>query len=214
MSYTFSLHSTDFFPESLICFYTHIISVSCSGIQFVKVILPCSLVMILSTFMHWYTSVIKSALSFLLFIHLVYILWLFFVIFIYSIGFVIGFGYDSMQFMYSSQSELRLPLLQVVSNNKSFSVGVQSPTEINAPRGCAVILRRICQLSLTRITHQVSHAFDLKRRDSANWKSAHATKCFKDWMHAWHAVPSRKMGKSESKIQDKTVGWFSSPQRA
>ena len=33
-----------------------------------------------------------------------------------------------------SQSR-RLPLLQVVSNNKSFSVGVQSPTEINAPRG-------------------------------------------------------------------------------
>ena len=61
----------------------------------------------------------------------------------------------------SSQSELRLPLLQVVSNNKSFSVGVQSPTEINAPRGCAVILRRICQLLLTRITHQVSRAFDL-----------------------------------------------------
>ena len=49
----------------------------------------------------------------------------------------------------------------MVSNNKSFSVGVQSPTEINAPRGCAVILRRICQLSLTRITHQVSRAFDL-----------------------------------------------------
>jgi len=61
-----------------------------------------------------------------------------------------------------SQSELRLPLLQVVRNNKSFSVGVQSPTEINAPRGCAVILRRICQLSLTRITHQVSRVFDLK----------------------------------------------------
>ena len=59
-----------------------------------------------------------------------------------------------------SQSR-RLPLLQVVSNNKSFSVGVQSPTEINAPRECAVILRRICQLSLTRITHQVSRAFDL-----------------------------------------------------
>ena len=59
-----------------------------------------------------------------------------------------------------SQSR-RLPLLQVISNNKSFSVGVQSPTEINAPRGCAVILRRICQLSLTRITHQVSRAFDL-----------------------------------------------------
>ena len=37
--------------------------------------------------------------------------------------------------MYSSQSELRLPLLQVVSSNKYFSVGVQSPTEINAPRG-------------------------------------------------------------------------------
>ena len=41
------------------------------------------------------------------------------------------------------------------------SVGVQSPTEINALRGCAVILRRICQLTLTRITHQVSRAFDL-----------------------------------------------------
>ena len=27
-----------------------------------------------------------------------------------------------------------------------------------------------------------------------------------DYMRAWHAVPSRKMGKSESKIQDKTVG--------
>ena len=59
-----------------------------------------------------------------------------------------------------SQSR-RLSLLQVVSKNKSFSVGVQSPTEINAPRGCAVILKRICQLSLTRITHQVSRAFDL-----------------------------------------------------
>ena len=67
------------------------------------------------------------------------------------------------QFPILSQSR-RLPLLQVVSNNKSFSVGVQSPTEINAPRVCAVILRRICQLSLTRITHQVSRAFDLKRK--------------------------------------------------
>ena len=37
-----------------------------------------------------------------------------------------------------SQSELRLPLLQVVSSNKYFSVGVQSPTEINAPRGRTV----------------------------------------------------------------------------
>ena len=33
-----------------------------------------------------------------------------------------------------SQSR-RLPLLQVVSNSKPFLVGVQSPTEINAPRG-------------------------------------------------------------------------------
>ena len=64
-------------------------------------------------------------------------------------------------FLILSQSELRLPLLQVVSNNKYFSVGVQSPTEINAPRGCAVILKRRCQLALTRITHQVSRAFDL-----------------------------------------------------
>ena len=60
-----------------------------------------------------------------------------------------------------SQSR-RLPFLQVVSNNKSISVGVQSLTEINAPRGCAVILKRICQLTLTRITRQVSRAFDLK----------------------------------------------------
>ena len=37
-------------------------------------------------------------------------------------------------FLNLSQSR-RLPLLQVVSNNKSFSVGVQSLTEINAPRG-------------------------------------------------------------------------------
>ena len=64
-------------------------------------------------------------------------------------------------FLILSQSELRLPLLQVVSSNKYFSVGVQSPTEINAPRGCAVILKRRCQLALTRITHQVSRAFDL-----------------------------------------------------
>ena len=68
----------------------------------------------------------------------------------------VGFSLEN----YLSQSR-RLPLLQVVSNNKSFSVGVQSPTEINAPRGCAVIQRRICQLTLTRITHQVSRAFDL-----------------------------------------------------
>ena len=77
----------------------------------------------------------------------------------------------------SSQSELRLPLLQVVSNNKSFSVGVQSPTEINAPRGCAVILRRICQLSLTRITHQVSRAFDLNVSAYAEQNHAQSLTC-------------------------------------
>ena len=42
---------------------------------------------------------------------------------------------EAFQKIDSSQSELRLPLLQVVSSNKYFSVGVQSPTEINAPRG-------------------------------------------------------------------------------
>ena len=31
-------------------------------------------------------------------------------------------------------------LFQVASDSKFVSVGVQSPTEINAPRGCAVIL--------------------------------------------------------------------------
>ncbi len=71
----------------------------------------------------------------------------------------------------SSQSELRLPLLQVVSSNKYFSVGVQSPTEINAPRGCAVILKRRCQLALTRITHQVSRAFDLNALTPTSYKS-------------------------------------------
>ena len=76
-----------------------------------------------------------------------------------------------------SQSR-RLSLLQVVSNNKSFSVGVQSPTEINAPRGCAVILGRICQLSLTRITHQVSRAFDL------NFIQKFPTAPASDFLHA------------------------------
>ena len=33
-----------------------------------------------------------------------------------------------------------------MSNSKFVSVGVRSPTEINAPRGCAVILIGICQL--------------------------------------------------------------------
>ena len=50
--------------------------------------------------------------------------------------------------IYCMQKQFFSGVLQVVSKNKSFSVGVQSPTEINAPRGCAVILKRICQLSL------------------------------------------------------------------
>ena len=54
-----------------------------------------------------------------------------------------------------------------MSSNKYFSVGVQSPTEINAPRGCAVILKRRCQLALNRITHQVSRAFDLNNGQNA-----------------------------------------------
>ena len=44
-----------------------------------------------------------------------------------------------------SQSR-RLPPLQVVSNSKFVSVEALSPTEINAPRGCTVILIGICQL--------------------------------------------------------------------
>ena len=51
----------------------------------------------------------------------------------------------SVTYHFLSQSR-RLPPLQVVSNSKFVSVGVQSPTEINAPRGCAVILIGICQL--------------------------------------------------------------------
>lgn len=45
----------------------------------------------------------------------------------------IKFFYDNIM-LHSSQSELRLPLLQLVSTNKSFLVGVQSPTEIKVPR--------------------------------------------------------------------------------
>ena len=35
----------------------------------------------------------------------------------------------------------------MVNNSKFVSVGVRSLTEINAPRGCAVILYGICQLA-------------------------------------------------------------------
>ena len=89
-----------------------------------------------------------------------------------------------------SQSR-RLSLLQVVSKNKSFSVGVQSPTEINAPRGCAVILKRICQLSLTRITHQVSRAFDLislckyRKRSILSGKAIKRTTEFHKFLREW-----------------------------
>ena len=40
----------------------------------------------------------------------------------------------------------KTPPLQVVSNSKFVSVEALSPTEINAPRGCTVILIGICQL--------------------------------------------------------------------
>lgn len=43
----------------------------------------------------------------------------------------------------------------------------QSQTEINTPWDGAAILRRICQLMLTRIARQVSRVFDLKKRLSA-----------------------------------------------
>ena len=49
-------------------------------------------------------------------------------------------------FIYYLSQSRRLPPLQVVSSSKFVSVGVQSPTEINAPRGCAVILIGTCQL--------------------------------------------------------------------
>ena len=42
----------------------------------------------------------------------------------------------------------------------SFLISVEK-TEINAPRGCAVILIGICQLRWPKITHQVSRTFDL-----------------------------------------------------
>ena len=55
-----------------------------------------------------------------------------------------------------SQSR-RLPPLQVMSNSKFVSVGVQSPTEINDSD-------RNMSASLTRITRQVSWTFDLNVR--------------------------------------------------
>ena len=72
------------------------------------------------------------------------------------------------------------PLLQVVSNNKSFSVGVQSPTEINAPRGhtlssgqwfCAdrnevQTVRRFCRVNVGKISVCGSC---YKRRVSGIW---------------------------------------------
>ena len=46
--------------------------------------------------------------------------------------------YDVSLGIYLSREDSHL--FQVVSNSKFVSVGVKSPTEINAPRGCAVIL--------------------------------------------------------------------------
>jgi hypothetical protein len=39
-----------------------------------------------------------------------------------------------------------------------------------------VILRRICQLSLTRITHQVSRAFDLNQTEQKQGIENHCVK--------------------------------------
>ena len=57
-------------------------------------------------------------------------------------------GVDEVEYYHlqSLSQSRRLPPLQVVNNSKFVSVGVRSPTEINAPRGCAVILIGICQL--------------------------------------------------------------------
>ena len=61
-----------------------------------------------------------------------------------------------------SQSR-RLPPLQVVSNSEFVSVGVQSPTEINAPARMRSDSDKNMSASLTRITRQVSQTFDLNR---------------------------------------------------
>ena len=50
----------------------------------------------------------------------------------------------------------KTPPLQVVSNSKFVSVGVQSPTEINAPRMRSDSDRNM-SASLTRITRAKSH---------------------------------------------------------
>ncbi len=52
----------------------------------------------------------------------------------------------------------KTPTSEVSYYDKLVSVGVQSPTEINAPRGCAGIRFGRCQLTLTRIPRQVSQA--------------------------------------------------------
>ena len=61
----------------------------------------------------------------------------------------------------SSQSELRLPLLQVVSSNKYFSVGVQSPTEINAIP--MVLLNGEMQILKRRISAPIRHKLHYDR---------------------------------------------------
>ena len=60
--------------------------------------------------------------------------------------------------VYLSGEDPRFYKRRVKQYPASLSGGLQSPTEINAPRGCAGIRFGRCQLTLTRIPRQFSRA--------------------------------------------------------
>ena len=75
---------------------------------------------------------------------------------------IVWISYLAKLSTYLSQSR-RLPPLQLVSNSKFVSVGVQSQTEINAPRGCAVILFKNASAFLLRDARHAMHDILLLR---------------------------------------------------
>ena len=75
---------------------------------------------------------------------------------------IVWISYLAKLSTYLSQSR-RLPPLQLVSNSKFISVGVQSQTEINAPRGCAVILFKNASAFLLRDARHAMHDILLLR---------------------------------------------------
>ena len=75
---------------------------------------------------------------------------------------IVWISYLAKLSTYLSQSR-RLPPLQLVSNSKFVSMGVQSQPEINAPRGCAVILFKNASAFLLRDARHAMHDILLLR---------------------------------------------------